>query len=182
MGVIATFLSELHAVEPIHTSIHELPPEPSEALPFRQRCSWARSALTRLREEELLESDLASSLERVLDNAKERQGTECIIHGDLYAAHILLSEHLLPSGVVDWGGICLDDPARDLSVVYAYFPPGLRERFREAYQGAVDEETWQLARVLALCQMTVLARYAKSVGDSGILREALLALRWIAVT
>ena len=40
----------------------------------------------------------------------------CVVHGDLYARHIVLGADSMPVGIIDWGDVHLGDPALDLAV------------------------------------------------------------------
>jgi len=71
-----------------------------------------------------------------------------VVHGDLYARHLLLDGSGTLSGVIDWGDVHASDPAVDLMVAWSFFRPGARARFLEAY-GAVSARTLRLARLRA---------------------------------
>jgi aminoglycoside phosphotransferase (APT) family kinase protein len=89
-------------------------------------------------------------------------------HGDLHVRHLLVDE-TTATGVIDWGDVCLADPAVDLSLGYAAFLGRPRAAFLTAY-GDVDRDTELRARVLAVSLCTMLAA---SVPDGALRREAM---------
>lgn len=97
-------------------------------------------------------------------------------HGDLYARHLLLDPEARLCAVIDWGDLCLADPAVDLAIAFTLFPPEARSAFFEAY-GPVDGPTRDRARFIALARYgLVLLAYAHEVGDADLAREAGLGL------
>ncbi len=97
-----------------------------------------------------------------------------LVHGDLYARHVLLDESLTACGVIDWGDAHLGDPALDLSIAFAFLSESARASFFAAY-GAVDEATLCRARFRALFYGAALVQYGVSVGDAPLLRAGLYA-------
>jgi aminoglycoside phosphotransferase (APT) family kinase protein len=90
-----------------------------------------------------------------------RPGVIC--HGDLHVRHVLVST---PSagvpdvtGVIDWGDLCLADPAVDLSIAFAAFNGGPRQAFFDAY-GPIDADRELRARALAVALSGLLTEYA----------------------
>jgi aminoglycoside phosphotransferase (APT) family kinase protein len=98
-----------------------------------------------------------------------------LVHGDLYAAHLLVDDRGAPAGVIDWGDVHFGDPALDLSIAPAFLPPDAQERFRQAY-GGVDDATWKLARFRALAHVILELGYAHDVGAADALAEIHRAL------
>jgi len=94
-----------------------------------------------------------------------------LVHGDLHFRHVLLDAERRPSGVIDWGDVCLADPAVDLQFVWSFLPPAGRPAFLEAY-GPVSDEQLLRARVLALSLSAALAVYARAEGLPSVEREA----------
>jgi len=97
-----------------------------------------------------------------------------LVHGDLYARHVLLDDSLTACGVIDWGDAHLGDPALDLSIAFAFLPESARGSFFEAY-GDVDEATLRRARFRALVYGAALVQYGLSVGDAPLGRAGLYA-------
>lgn len=104
------------------------------------------------------------------------RGASTVLHGDLYARHLLFDDADRPSGVIDWGDVCLGDPAIDLSIAFTFLPPAARPAFWAAY-GEVDAATRARARGIGLARYGVsLLVYALDVGDAGLEAEAGQAL------
>jgi len=74
-------------------------------------------------------------------------GAPVWIHGDLQPTNLLVEEDLL-TGVIDWGGLGMGDPAADLIPAWSFLTGPSREAYREEL--AVDEATWARGRGWAL--------------------------------
>jgi aminoglycoside phosphotransferase (APT) family kinase protein len=163
---LGRFLRVLHRVE----LDVDLPLDPLDRADARKQsaraeqllaeCAWLRLE----RAESLFEQ--ASELGPATDGA--------LVHGDLHPRHVLVERGAV-SGVIDWGDVCLGDPSIDLQIAWSLLPPAARSSFFDEY-GAVDEERRLRARVLAVRLCGLLAQYARSVGYSGLEREALAGL------
>lgn len=68
-------------------------------------------------------------------------------HGDLLRGNLLLRDGRL-TGVIDWSGAGVGDPAADLIAAWSVLPAGARETLREEL--AVDDAMWLRGRGLAL--------------------------------
>ncbi|OLB82753.1 MAG: aminoglycoside phosphotransferase [Actinobacteria bacterium 13_2_20CM_2_71_6] len=99
-----------------------------------------------------------------------------LVHGDLHIRHLLVDGDGAAAGVIDWGDLCLADPAVDLSLAYAGFTGPARAALLSAY-GRVDAERELRARVLAVDLSAVLADYAAADGRPTLLAEALAGIR-----
>lgn len=100
-----------------------------------------------------------------------------LVHGDLYARHVLVDAQGAPVGVIDWGDIHLGDPAVDLALGYGFFPPDARDEFFAAY-GAIDRATRELARFRALYHGAAALQFATEIGDATLVGEGKRALAW----
>lgn len=116
-------------------------------------------------------------LRRVLAAVDATPTPVVLSHGDLYSRHLLLDDGQL-AGVIDWGDVCLADPAVDLAIVFAFLPPSARSGFFAAY-GDIEEATASRARFRAIGHTLNVHRYAQSIGDEALLAEATLALQFI---
>ena len=85
---------------------------------------------------------------------------------------------LEPAGIIDWGDLHVGHRAVDLGVAHIFLPPSARAPFRRAY-GAIDEATWELARLRAVYHSANVTRYAYGIGDPDLLREGRRALGWL---
>ncbi len=100
-----------------------------------------------------------------------------LVHGDLYARHLIADDERRLTGVIDWGDVHVGDRALDVAIAHAFLPPGARAAFRRAY-GAIAPGTWARAAARAVQHAALLARYARHAGDEDLRREAALSLRW----
>ena len=64
-----------------------------------------------------------------------------------------------PTGVIDWGDVCVGDPAIDLSIAFGALAGPARAAFLAAH-GALDAATELRARAIALTLATTLLAYA----------------------
>lgn len=92
-----------------------------------------------------LPADLRASVERAWSQAltSRWQGPPVWVHGD-YAPRNLLTCGRALTGVIDWGQVCVGDPACDLAIAWTW----LRGEARAAFQVAadLDDDTWARAR------------------------------------
>ncbi len=118
--------------------------------------------------------DEAAAVDRKT-RAEQPAASNTLVHGDLYARHLLVDDARRLSGVIDWGDVHLGDPAIDLSLACGFLPPGARDAFCAAY-GPVDPATWRLARFKALLTAVMLVVYGHDIGDFDLRREGLTTL------
>ncbi|GAA4225692.1 aminoglycoside phosphotransferase family protein [Actinomadura meridiana] len=102
-------------------------------------------------------------------------GDPVVVHGDLHARHLLLAPDGRAAGVIDWGDVCLADPAVDLSLAYAAFTGAARKAFLTEY-GPVPPARETAARTLALNLTATLAEYAAETARPSLLAESLTSL------
>jgi aminoglycoside phosphotransferase (APT) family kinase protein len=170
---LAAFLRELHRIEGL----------PVEADTFR--ADAARSAERARPRLPILEASAWASYlpaaRACLDDVPPpADAPPVLLHGDLYARHLLLDDAGDLTGVLDWGDVCLGDRALDLSVVYSFLPPAAHAAFWSAY-GETSETTRRRAHFLALTRYGInLLAYALDVGDTALEREAGGALARLA--
>jgi aminoglycoside phosphotransferase (APT) family kinase protein len=103
-----------------------------------------------------------------------------LLHGDLYARHLLMADGRL-EGVIDWGDVHIGDRAADLAVAEIVLPPSSRAAFWAAYaDGGHTPTAGTLARVAAraIHHCVLVLQFARSVEDADLLREAMLGLSW----
>lgn len=78
------------------------------------------------------------------------------IHADLDARNVLVRDGRL-TGVLDWGGAGVGDPALDVMAAWKLVARDERERFRELV--AADDATWLRAKGWAVSQALLALRY-----------------------
>jgi aminoglycoside phosphotransferase (APT) family kinase protein len=174
---IGRFLRALHAVEPSGSVRDALPGDligrldPVRCLPL---------ATERLAELELagIVSDVEPFIEVLARNPPGVCERHTLVHGDLYARHVLLDDGMQLSGVIDWGDVHFGDPALDLAVVLTTLPHGARDSFEEFY-GPVAQPVWNRARYRAIYHAVMVTEYGYTTGDAEMLRIGLRALNYL---
>jgi aminoglycoside phosphotransferase (APT) family kinase protein len=184
-AAVGGFLRVLH--DPVLASRFEvpLPADPNGRNDAPARARWAGEILDRLAgtrawqpDPDVLDLvDRAGRIEPSAVRAGETGQGAVLCHGDLNIRHLLVDPDGLACGVIDWGDLCLADPAIDLSLAYCGFAGQARAALLSAY-GAAPEPARELrARVLAVFLSAALAEYAAAEGRTGLLTESLAGLR-----
>lgn len=166
---IARFLAALHAVDPAPL---DLPDDTLGRVDLARRRPQIAERLAALHARGEIADPRAWDAE--LDAAPPPGERRAVVHGDLYAAHLFLDGGEL-SGVIDWGDLHVGHPAVDLAVAHTFLPPAAHEGFRRAY-GAIDADTWRLARLRALAHTAAVLLYALDTGAAHLADEARAAL------
>lgn len=170
---IAEFLAVLH--DPANV-VDGLPHDPNVRGDSAKRAAMARENLDWLAEHELYTPDV--NVEVILadgERLKRLSPVSVLCHGDLHIRHLLVDESGAPTGVIDWGDVCVADPAIDLSFAFASFAGPSREEFFDVY-GTITAERELRARVLAVYMCAILARTASDLGQAVLLRESLAGI------
>ncbi len=124
-----------------------------------RRAERTTQCLVRLRERGAdVPFDAAAELLTRADRLPAPPPPGVICHGDLHVRHVLIGRTGI-TGVIDWGDLCLGDPALDLSIAFAAFSGRHREAFFASY-GPIDAERELRARALALSLSALLTEYA----------------------
>ena len=178
-AALGTFLRELHDPAVAADLGCGLPVDPMHRANPRRRGELAE---TRLRE--LQRRGTVGDLTAVEDlfaataDLPPPAGEPVLVHGDLHVRHVLVGgpNDGTVTGVIDWGDVCLADPAVDLAIAYAAFDGPARTALLEAYGTPVDREREARARVLAVSLSAALADYADLDHRPALLRESLAGL------
>ena len=155
-----------------------LPVDPMQRASAPVRAGRARAVLDRLAHRGIWPGD--SRLSHFLDRAeREAAGTGPfgpgplpVCHGDLHVRHLLVDRAGAATGVIDWGDLCLADPAVDLSIAYSGFAGQARADLLSAYGRPVGSQREQAARVGAVALAAYLAEYAATRGGPRSYRNA----------
>lgn len=174
-GPLGAFLAALHGQSAVGLREHGVVHDELDRLDLRKRIPRVEERLG-----EAVEAGLLDDLEpwrAILDEAPRDwiPGRATLVHGDLYARHVLVDDGGAPCGVIDWGDLHLGDPATDLSLAAGFLPPEARGAFREAY-GPIDPDTWRMARFRALFSAAAVVAYGHDTGDRAMLVEGLVNL------
>lgn len=95
------------------------------------------------------------------------------IHGDLHGGNMIASEGRL-TGVVDFGGLGVGDPACDAMVAWTFLPTQARSVFRSEL--GLDDALWERARGWALSMGLIALPYYRTSNPA----FAHNARRWVA--
>jgi aminoglycoside phosphotransferase (APT) family kinase protein len=172
-AALGRFLRALHDTD--HAAL-ELPHDPMDRGVPAVRAGKARPVLDRLVTRGVVVPSAVTALLLRADVADPPPGPAVLAHGDLHIRHVLVDGAGRATGVIDWGDLCLADPAVDLSLAYGGFAGPARDALLAAY-GPVPPERELAARVLAVSLCASLAEYAADEGRTRLLRAALDGLR-----
>ncbi len=173
---LGEFLRALHDPALVGEAGADLPRDPFRRGDPAVRAPMARVRLARLAGDGVFTPD--ARVERLLAEG-ERLGpsgeADVVSHGDLHMRHLLVGGDARAAGVIDWGDLCLADPAVDLSLAYGGFEGAARAELLSAY-GPVGADRELRARVLAVFLCAALAEYAASTGRQRLLAEVLAGI------
>ena len=169
------FLRALHAIDPAAAVERGLPSDQLGRLAHHRRFAMARERLTALHAAELIDDPqlLLDAMSAVAPRPGE--GALRIVHGDLYARHVLVDERGELSGIIDWGDLHLGDPALDLAVADLVLSAEHHPTFFAAY-GSMDERTRARARYRAIYHAALVADYGANTNDAALQRAGTMAL------
>jgi aminoglycoside phosphotransferase (APT) family kinase protein len=187
---VGEFLRALH--DPSLVTLPEcadLPVDPMGRGKPKVRAGRAREVLARLAQSGVWPpgepSELDADVGRLLDEA-DRYGESAtpggraglvLCHGDLHIRHLLVDPAGAAAGVIDWGDLCLGDPAVDLGIAYMGFAGAARAALLDAYGRSVSATQELAARTLAVSLAAYLAEYAADDKRPVLLAEAIAGLR-----
>jgi aminoglycoside phosphotransferase (APT) family kinase protein len=144
-------------------------PEPAggRGRPLEWRERFVRDALERV------EAPGALELWDRAMRAPEWTGARVWIHADLDRRNVLVRDGRL-TGVLDWGGLGLGDPAVDVMVAWKLVAREERDRFRALLD--VDDATWLRAQGWVVSQALIALGYYTPETNPALFAEA---TRWL---
>jgi aminoglycoside phosphotransferase (APT) family kinase protein len=174
---LGEFLRALHSLPVTPEDLDRGPVDPFEKANLRRRLDYVRERLAGLTERggPLPMPDVLAAIE-ALQSTPAHSGPPCWAHADLYLRHLIVDADRRLVGVIDWGDVCLADPALDLSIAFTFLLPQSRSEFETVY-GNIDADTWERARFRALFYGAVLTHYGVETGDEPIRLAGEFALR-----
>lgn len=170
---LGAFLRALHAIDPAATLA---PLDEHSRTDFRRRRAGFISRLEELRDQGFI--DDITPLARLLPDRTMPAGELALVHGDLYARHVLSDDEGAPTGIIDWGDAHVGARGLDLSIAWSFLPPSARSTFFDAY-GEIDEPTRRLARARAVFSAVMVTWYGARVDDADLKREGSRALQLV---
>lgn len=177
---LGTFLRGLHRIDPAQAIQQGLQHDLIGRMEHDRRFPAAVKRFAELREAGVIfdDSPFLEAMRRIAPITGE--GKTAIVHGDLYARHVLIEDGQL-SGIIDWGDIHLGNPAIDLRIAFLMLPPSAHETFRDAY-GPIDERTWELSIYSAIYSAVMVLQYGYRINDAQLLGIGKTALDYIRLS
>jgi aminoglycoside phosphotransferase (APT) family kinase protein len=120
-------------------------PQAGRGVPLARRDADTRTAIDALRG--TVDTDAVTAVWEAALRAPEWTGAPVWLHSDLAPGNLLIIDGRL-SGVIDFAGVGVGDPAGDLPVAWNLLPAEARNVFRAAL--GVDDATWERGRGWAL--------------------------------
>ncbi len=180
-AALARFLRALHAFPPDEAARLGAPRDLIGRADLPKRVRQTRERLAEARARRLGAAD--PTLDRIWAEAEagdDAPTPTALVHGDLYARHLLVAADGTPVGVIDWGDVHLGQPALDLSIAFAFLPPRARPAFFAAYGGLPNDAMLRRARLQALFSGVTLLIYGTDIGDAALVSEARVCLANVA--
>jgi aminoglycoside phosphotransferase (APT) family kinase protein len=146
---LAELLAVLRRIDPTGG-----PPADGRGESLRPRDEKTRSAIAALGD--LIDAAAVTAAWETALAAPEWDGAPVWIHGDLDARNLLVSDGRI-TGLLDWGAMCVGDPACDVKVAWAVLDAETRPVFRELLE--IDDATWARGRGWALSQAMIALPY-----------------------
>lgn len=168
---LGRFLRTLHAA----TVTAALPHDPLERAEMGRRVPFAAQQLAELAAAGIADRVAAAKPLLEAAHALSPSPRRHLVHGDLHFRHLLVDPEGGLRGVIDWGDVCIGDPAIDLHLAWSLLPPAERPAFWDAY-GPIDPDQELRARVIGLFLGAVLAQYGAATGFDGVRDEAISSI------
>jgi aminoglycoside phosphotransferase (APT) family kinase protein len=173
---LGAFLRALHEI-PVDEATRLGAPGDTLGRDVTKRLGLARERLDEARARGLgAESPALDEILAAADGARWAAPPLALVHGDLYARHLLVGDAGALTGVIDWGDTHVGHVGLDLSIAFGFLPPGARDAFFSAYGGAPDQDVLRFARLRALFYGLVLLLYGTDSDDADLVREARISL------
>jgi aminoglycoside phosphotransferase (APT) family kinase protein len=148
-GDLAELLAALRSIDPAGG-----PPPAGRGGSLRPRDESTRAGIAALGD--LIDAAAVTAAWETALAAPEWDGSPVWIHGDLDARNLLVRDGRI-TGLVDWGAMCVGDPACDVKVAWAVLDAETRPTFRELLE--IDDATWARGRGWALSQSMIALPY-----------------------
>ncbi|MBF2053420.1 MAG: hypothetical protein IGS03_08150 [Candidatus Sericytochromatia bacterium] len=144
-----------------------------QRLDLTQRWPTLQKLLHSLQQEKVLSFN-TTVLQHVLQSlptSYEEPRPKMLVHGDLYARHLIIEQGQLR-------GIHRGDPALDLAAVYTCLPTESHATFWQEY-GPVSPETLSLAGFQALYSAAMILNYGLHEQDQALFAAGQQAMLWL---
>jgi aminoglycoside phosphotransferase (APT) family kinase protein len=152
---VAACIAALQRLDPSNA------PAAGRGVPLARRDASTRAALEAL--DGMIDTGAVTAVWDAALRVPEWPGPAVWIHGDLAPGNLLLVGGRL-TGVIDWGGVGVGDPACELAVAWNLLPAETRDVFRGAL--GVDDATWLRGRGWALSIALIQLPYYKDTNPA----------------
>lgn len=173
------FLRCLHQQPQAWSQAHGVQPDLLGRMDIPKRQRMIEAQLTEIQAAGLIQSP--EPWQPLWENIPLEAERLTLVHGDLYARHLIGNPEGHLGGVIDWGDTHWGDPAQDLRIAWSFLPPEAHPTFVNAY-GPISDHTAARARLSALFSTTAVLRYGLRIGDADLIREGQYSLQWLAET
>lgn len=102
-------------------------------------------------------------------------GAPVLLHGDFAAEHVLLDEHGIPTGVIDWSDTTLGDPAMDLAGLFHWGGTPMIAAASRVY-GTIDDALLHRVRWFATCRALADIVHGATTGERAYVEAGTRAL------
>ncbi len=162
---LAELLATLRRIDPAGG-----PPPEGRGGPLWSRDKPTRAGIAALGD--LIDADAVTTAWEAALAAPNWDGPPVWSHGDLDARNLLVEDQRI-TGIVDWGALCVGDPACDVKVAWAVLDAEARPIFRRLLE--IDDAMWIRGRGWALSQAMIALPYYLNTYPT-IVKEA---WRWL---
>jgi macrolide phosphotransferase len=161
-------------------AIHDLPTRLAEdaELPVYTAAEYRRRRLAELDRAAAtghVPPGLLARWERALEEAGAWRFTPCVVHGDLAAENVLVTNDKI-GAVLEWGQARIADPADDLAWLVAEAPEEALESVLESYghtrQDVPDRDLVRRARLSGELALARWLLHGVTAGDEGVVADA----------
>lgn len=171
---ISHFLSQLHDIPKNEiTSLNLL----TENKSFSEWQSEAGSYYEKTKS--LIPQKYYSAIETFLNEKIDEQSEEKVLcHNDLGIEHIMINDNEI-TGIIDWGGVAIADPACDFARIYRDLGPDLLDMLIAKYQTTQQNIDDLRTRAIFYGKCLVFQDLYCGIKENIYLQKSLIALDWM---
>lgn len=118
------------------------------------------------------DTNMILNLIKKLPELKLSTEAKSYVHGDLYSKHILIDEHNIFAGIIDWGDVHVGNPAIDISSAIMIFSESSYNIFTTNY-GEFDDK---IAVYRSFCHAIPVFAYSYTNNDANLQKWSFYAL------
>lgn len=180
---LANFLKELHSIKKEEAIQLDAKPQKSNRSDIDSMLQRLNNRIKLIIENNIVEIN-QNIFNREIEIAKDiklPENTVGLIHGDLYANHILFNNGEL-TGIIDWGDSGINHQSIDFGIIHCFYPERCHDIFLKHYESSIDSVSWKFARFVGLFIALSLIPYTHETGDAELKQESLDSIKRISPT